>query len=149
MTRIYLDTCCLNRPFDDQTQDRIRLETEALLTIVERLERGEWTWVSSDLVDIEIGRIADHELRERVQLFAPSVAYAVLIEEPIRERGRELEGLGFRAADALHLACAEAGEADVFLTTDDQVLRRATRMSSHLHVLVENPLRWIAEVLES
>ena len=32
--RIYLDVCCLNRPFDEQTQDRVRLETEAILTIL-------------------------------------------------------------------------------------------------------------------
>jgi hypothetical protein len=36
--RIYLDVCCLNRPFDDQCQERIRLESEAILLI---LERGE------------------------------------------------------------------------------------------------------------
>ncbi|MGH2585054.1 MAG: hypothetical protein ACRDJE_09075 [Dehalococcoidia bacterium] len=29
--RIYFDVCCLNRPFDDQRQERVRLETEALL----------------------------------------------------------------------------------------------------------------------
>ena len=35
---IYLDVCCLNRPFDDQTQERIRLESEAvLLTTDDRL----------------------------------------------------------------------------------------------------------------
>lgn len=27
--KVYLDACCLNRPFDDQTQGRIRLEAEA------------------------------------------------------------------------------------------------------------------------
>jgi hypothetical protein len=36
--RIYLDICYLNRPFDDQRQDRIRLESEAVPLI---LERGE------------------------------------------------------------------------------------------------------------
>lgn len=25
---IYLDNCCYNRPFDDQTQERIHLESE-------------------------------------------------------------------------------------------------------------------------
>ena len=34
MMAIYLDTCCLNRPFDDQTQDRIRLEAEAVILIL-------------------------------------------------------------------------------------------------------------------
>ena len=27
--RLYLDICCLKRPFDDQTQPRIRMESEA------------------------------------------------------------------------------------------------------------------------
>ena len=31
--RVYLDNCCYNRPFDDQAQLRIRLETEAKLEI--------------------------------------------------------------------------------------------------------------------
>jgi len=26
--KVYLDVCCLNKPFDDQTHDRIRLERE-------------------------------------------------------------------------------------------------------------------------
>ena len=34
MPRVYFDACCLNRPFDDQTQDRIRLESEAVLLIM-------------------------------------------------------------------------------------------------------------------
>lgn len=32
--RIYLDMCCLKRPFDDQSQPRIRLETEAVLALL-------------------------------------------------------------------------------------------------------------------
>ena len=31
--RIYLDVCSFNRPFDDQSQLRIRLEAEAKLKI--------------------------------------------------------------------------------------------------------------------
>jgi hypothetical protein len=38
--RVYLDACCLNRPFDDRSQDRIRLEAEAVLAIIERVETG-------------------------------------------------------------------------------------------------------------
>ncbi len=34
MPQIYLDVCCLNRPFDDQRQDRIRLEADAVLLIL-------------------------------------------------------------------------------------------------------------------
>ena len=30
---VYLDNCCYNRPFDEQTQLRVRLETEAKLRV--------------------------------------------------------------------------------------------------------------------
>ena len=31
--RIYLDNCCLNRPFDDQAVIRVKLEAEAVIYI--------------------------------------------------------------------------------------------------------------------
>ena len=50
VTKIYLDVCCLNRPFDDQTQARIRLEAEAILMILAQCETGHWEWIGSELV---------------------------------------------------------------------------------------------------
>ena len=37
MIRLYLDLCCFNRPFDDQSQTRVRLETEAKLALQEHV----------------------------------------------------------------------------------------------------------------
>ncbi len=59
MTKIYLDTCCLNRPFDDQTQERVRLEAEAVLAILSRIEKGEWNWIGSDVLADEIEQTPD------------------------------------------------------------------------------------------
>jgi len=44
--RIYLDACCLNRPFDDQTQPRIELETQAILTILRQCKSGQWKLIT-------------------------------------------------------------------------------------------------------
>ena len=60
-------------------------------------------------------------------------------------RGKQLEALGFKEYDALHIACAESGKADVFFTADDAVIRRAKRLQSQLHVQVENPHTWLQE----
>jgi len=60
-------------------------------------------------------------------------------------RASELEKLGFIGFDALHLACAEMGKADVFLTTDDRLLKLAKKLAKKLRVNVENPLDWIKE----
>jgi len=61
-------------------------------------------------------------------------------------RADELEQPGFNGFDALHLACAESGNVDIFFTTDDKLLKRATRLAAELKVRVANPLQWLEEV---
>jgi hypothetical protein len=60
-------------------------------------------------------------------------------------RGETLERAGFADFDALHLACAERAGVDVFLTTDDRLLKRANRLAVELRVRVENPATWVRE----
>jgi len=51
--RIYMDVCCLGRPFDDLTQGRVYLEAEAVLSILSRCESGEWILLSSGAIDLK------------------------------------------------------------------------------------------------
>ena len=146
MTKIYLDNCALNRPFDDQSQERIRLETEAVVLLLSRVERKEWTWLGSEALEIEIDRTPDADQRlKRVVKFVHSV---VEITDKVLIRASELQAAGFVGFDAIHLACAERGKADVFLTTDDRLLKAAKRLSKKLLVKVENPLDWMKENIE-
>ena len=57
-----------------------------------------------------------------------------------------LENLGFKAADALHVAAAETAAADVLLSCDDRLCRLAQRCQRQLLVQVVNPLVWLQEV---
>ena len=50
---IYLDVCCLNRPFDDWIQDRIRLEGQTILDIFKRFYLGKWKLVNSHLLRVK------------------------------------------------------------------------------------------------
>jgi predicted nucleic acid-binding protein len=70
----------------------------------------------------------------------------VLLNLEETSRAKHLESLGFKRADALHLACAESINADIFLTTDDRLIKSAKRLSSQLHVGVENPYQWLQEM---
>ena len=146
MLHIYLDVCCLNRPFDDQSQDRIRLEAEAVLRILERCEAGEWQWISSAVVEEEVDNTPDRERRHRVRNMLRGAYVTVPLTDAGIERALEIKALGFRTYDALHLACAEQSKVDVFLTTDDRVIRTATRHVEQLRVRVANPLAWLMEV---
>ena len=55
--KIYMDNCCYNRPYDDQTQIRIYLETEAKLYIQEQIRNGEFELVTSYMLEYENGKI--------------------------------------------------------------------------------------------
>lgn len=146
--KIYLDVCCLNRPFDDQTQDRIHLEAEAIILILKRFRSGIWEWISSEAVSFEIGQTPDAERRHRVESLIRYADHSVLIEASIVKRASELKETGFGAYDAIHLACAEHCSGDVFLTTDDKLLRLARVNYSQLKINVYNPLIWLKEVIE-
>ena len=145
MPKIYLDVCCLNRPFDDQTQARIRLEAEAVLIILAQCEAGRWEWISSEVVDIEIERTPDLERRQRVQILASHAQRTIAVGQSEVKRAQQLESLDIATYDALHLACAESGEVEVFLTTDDELLRRSAALKEQLRVRVENPLAWLSQ----
>ena len=144
--KIYLDTCCLNRPFDNQTQTRIRRETEVIRWIIPQFQIGYWHWISSEILIDEIDRISDLNQRFEIKDRLADAHQTVPLRASEISRGKQLEELGFKESDALHLACAESGAADIFLTTDDGLLKRAEGNSLHLHVQVENLYTWFQEI---
>ena len=144
--RIYLDVCCLNRPFDDHTQDRVRLESEAVLTILSHGQAKNWDLLNSEVIDVEVSKIPDDDKRLKVSILSSMLQQNIVINEDIERRAIEIERLGFKPFDALHIACAEAGKTDVLLTTDDEFLKKAIQNKAALGVRVENPVKWLMEV---
>lgn len=145
--RIYLDVCCLNRPFDDQTQDRIHLEAEAVLTILKYIEKKRWSMINSDAILYEVNKIPDPERKTKVQFTLFNAKDYVQINEQILRRAKQIQQLGVKSFDALHIACAEASQADIFLTTDDKLLKKVQQFIDKIKVKVNNPLNWIREVI--
>lgn len=48
-----MDNCCFNRPFDDQSQLIVRLETEAKLFIQAGIKNGTFELVWSYILELE------------------------------------------------------------------------------------------------
>ena len=147
MRTFYLDLCCLNRPFDEQHQPRVRLEAEAVLGLIQLAILGELRWVASDALELESSRNSDADRRAEVGVLLGTATSTVIIGPQERQRGRELQALGFKAFDALHIACAERATVDALLTTDDRLWRRALREAGKLAVRVENPAKWYPEAI--
>ena len=122
--RVYLDSCSFNRPFDDQGQLRIRLESEAKLEIQERIRAGriELTW--SYMMDFENSMNPFEERRTRITAWRELASVKVESDSSIVTRATEIQANGLKPKDSLHLACAERAACDRFITTDDRMLKR-------------------------
>lgn len=75
--RVYLDNCCYNRPFDDQGQMRVRLETEAKLRIQSLMRTGEIEDTSRDYTKWRESQFNEadediYELAEKIKAYKPS-----------------------------------------------------------------------------
>ena len=145
--RIYLDVCCLSRPFDDHIQDRVRLESEAVLAILNHSQTKDWILLNSEVIDIETSKIPDDDKGQKVSILSSLLKHYIFIDEEAEKRAIELEKIGFKPFDSLHIACAEKGKAGVLLTTDDGFLNKALQNKNVLKVKVKNPVIWLMEVI--
>lgn len=145
--KIYLDVCCLNRPFDDPSQVRIHLEAEAVLAIIKQVELANWTWVSSDAVIYEISKTPNEARKERLWSLESGATERLELTEVIYQQAETLQQLGFTALDALHLACAQTAGVDVFLSTDDKLLKKSRQHIDKIKLYAMNPLAWLQEVI--
>jgi len=126
--KIYLDNCSFNRPFDDQSSIRIKLETEAKLFVQEKILIGELQLIWSHILEYE--NIQNPFIERR---------------NAIVDKASEFTRNGVKSKDALHIACAIEGKAEYFLTTDDKLLKK---MAKTKELIVINPVNFIS-ILES
>jgi hypothetical protein len=138
--------CCLKRPFDDQSQPRNHLESEAILALLGAApEQAEFLHAAAHDVENDRNPVAIRAARVREWL--EPVTVSVLPEPALAARTADLMKLGFRNLDALHVASAELAGADVFSSCDDRLLATAVRHASSLNVRVVGPIELAAEVL--
>ena len=122
--RIYLDNCCFNRPYDDQNNLLVLLETESKLFIQDLIYSGKLALVWSFVLDYEN---SDNPFEERKRSIAAwkklSIIDCSLCVQIINAAG-ELMKKGLRQKDASHIACAIYAGADFFITTDKKILNK-------------------------
>jgi predicted nucleic acid-binding protein len=142
MTRVYLDTSAYNRPFDDQTQPKIFLETQAVVIILQMVEVRAVELISSSVLEYENSRNPYPIKQEAMSRYLQLAELRQEVNEVIRQRADELEQNGLKAIDALHVACAEAINSNYFITCDKRLINRC----SGLMMKVMNPVDFILEM---
>lgn len=141
--KIYLDTSVYNRPFDDQTQPRLWLETLALGLILQLVESGEVTLVNLSVLEFENSRNPFPLRRQWVERCLSLATEYQRADESIRKRAQELENHGIAAVDALHAAAAEFANVDFFIACDERLLKK----EKHFKVKSMNPVEFVQKEL--
>ena len=145
--RIYLDNCCLQRPLDNQTHPRIRVETEAVLSVLAAVQAKEISLLSSEALLYEISRIPDETRRTEVLAVLSLASEHLRISDAVEALALRYEQLGLSAIDAIHLAQASNAQADFFCTCDDKLARKAQAISG-LACKVVTLLGLVSEVIK-
>ncbi|MCM1322130.1 MAG: hypothetical protein NC041_06395 [Bacteroides sp.] len=124
--RIYLDNCSYNRPYDDQSQLRISLETQAKLQIQSMIKDGKLELAASYVLQYENSRNPLRSKRNSIWNFVKEnlIAYIDIDRaDEVKKIADEIIETGVKTADAYHTACAILSECDYLITTDDRLLK--------------------------
>jgi predicted nucleic acid-binding protein len=143
MTKIYLDMNIYNRPFDDQVQVRIRLETIAIFSVLQRIKEGEFSLLWSFMIDYENSLNPYNDVRQEIEMASALANETVVPDDFIIAKAREFETIGIRPREAIHLACALKGEAEYFLTCDNKLIKKSSELGINLKIM--NPLKFIED----
>lgn len=141
--KIYLDNCCFNRPYDDQKQIRISLETQAKLYIQDLVKRKKIDLVSSYILWYENSQNPYETKKTAIGEFIQrnSAEYIDIDKaDEIKAKAEEIMKTGIKMKDAYHVACALCSSCSYFLTTDDRLLKYRTD-----EIRMVNPIDFIRE----
>ena len=138
--KVYLDNCAYNRPFDNQTQIMIALETEAKrhiqLLIVEKNINLVYSYVNR----FENEKNPHSTNRKSINEFFKNAVFYIdhSYSHNVVERAITIKQSGIKTADAFHISCAIEGGCGYFITTDKPLLKLKTH-----EIIVCNPIQFL------
>jgi len=128
--KLYLDLCLFYRPFDDQSNERIKLETNILIILLGYVSSGKAHLVNSFALEFENSKNPNLENRLKVSSLLSYASDYIEYDEKILARSLSFEENGVMSMDALHIACAESANVDFFITCDDKLVNQLKKQEN-------------------
>lgn len=128
--KIYMDNCAIQRPLDDKSNLRNRIEAEAVMGLLELLEQGNIELVSSEILLYELGNTPDFERINFGRKVLSLSNETIELTDAIAKRAGEFEQVGMKPLDALHLAAATESKIEYLCTCDDKFIKKALTLKN-------------------
>ena len=141
--RVYLDMCCYNRPYDDQSQIKVSLETQAKLHIQDLIQKKHLDLITSYMLRYECGQNPYEMRRKAIMRFVDmhTTAYVGLERrDEIESIAAEIMSTGVKFKDARHVASAIYAKCEYFISTDKRLLRYKTNQ-----IKMVTPIEFVTE----
>lgn len=145
--RIYLDMCCYNRPYDDQSQLKISLETQSKLHIQTMIKNHQLKLITSYMLRYECSNNPFEMRRNTIFDFITRNTYAYVGDEhkaEIEEKAAEIMKSGIKFKDACHVASALYAKCEYFISTDMRLLKYKDK-----NIKMVTPIEFVIEMEES
>jgi len=145
MRRIYLDNSTLNRPFDDQSQARIKLETEALFQILSDIDLKNSKLIQSEVTELENSKNPCYSVKIKIDELISKADRSIKVNATTRKQAKVFQNAGLNGMDALHLAAAIQGKVDFLITCDDAFLKKARKVTldRSIKIKIMNPIEYV------
>ncbi|MCB1144121.1 MAG: PIN domain-containing protein [Leptospiraceae bacterium] len=138
--KIYLDNCSFNRPYDDQSQIKIFLESQAKLFIQSEIKKNKIELIWSYILDYENSRNSNLDKMKLISDWKSLASIDVEESQAIIKNSKELMERGLDIYDSLHIACAFEGNSDFFVTTDRKIINK---LSFFQELKILNPIEFL------
>ena len=119
-----MDNCCYNRPFDNQSDIIVKLESEAVSFVQERIKLGKLELVWSYIMDYENSFNPFEDRKISIEKWQQYAKEDVNVSTEIVKQAEDFASLNIKKKDALHIACALYAKCQYFLTTDLKLLNK-------------------------
>jgi len=138
--KIYLDNCTYNRPFDDQTQIMIALETEAKRYIQRLIIENKL-----DLTYSFINRFENSKSKRPLNKYSINGFFINATNyidhtsaNNVNKKAFEIMKNGIKTRDAFHISCAIESGCGYFITTDKKLLKYKND-----EIIICNPIQFL------
>ncbi len=142
--KIYLDMCCYNRPYDEQSQLKVAMETQSKLYIQNLIKEKRLELITSYMLRYECSNNPFEMRRNTILDFIHKNTFAYVGEErkeDIEVKATEIMRTGVKFKDACHVASAIYAGCEYFISTDMRLLKYKTD-----EIKMVTPIEFVTEM---